>query len=87
MKQNSQKSEIDHIKELVIYYGTNGYFYKDHSDLIGFFSRGGNVDWYRKDGDRCPIKIERGTPEQEFNRVHNARYLKIRNRNTGEMLK
>ncbi len=68
---------LDHIQRLMIRYHVTGYYHKDNSDLIGFHDKGG-IAWYRKNGDKAPIKLDRGTPEQEFNRLHDARFNKLK---------
>ncbi len=68
---------MDHIITLMDRYNVTGYYYKDHSDLIGFHDRGG-IAWYRKNGDNAPVRVDRGSPEQEFNRLQHARFNRLR---------
>lgn len=68
---------LDHIIKLMDRHGTTGYYYKDQSDLIGFHD-GGGIAWYQKNGENFPIRVEQGTPEQEFDRLHHARFNRLR---------
>lgn len=68
---------IDHIIVLMNRHNATGHYYKDHSDLIGFHDRG-RIAWYRKNGNNPPIRVDCGTPEQEFNRLNHARFNRLR---------
>ena len=69
---------MDYIEELMSRHNVSGYYYKDRSDLIGFHDGGGMVWYHYRDGDRCPARVDRGTPEQEFNRLKDARFNRLR---------
>ena len=68
---------MDHIITLLDRHNALGYFYKDRSDLIGFWE-GAKIAWYRQNGNNSPVRVDRGTPEQEFNRLEHARYNRLR---------
>lgn len=68
---------VDHVDELMIEHNATGYFYKTSNDLIGFWD-GPQLAWYRRNGNERPIRVERGTPEEEFNRLKDATFNKLK---------